>query len=106
MHTKCGLVLRGRGKDNGDAKNRRTTFFSSCGIPLVMNYQPHEIVPFIANKDYVYIKSPDELCHLETVDPKPFAQRSRELYVAALSPTANANYIIKTILSDISQGDK
>jgi hypothetical protein len=83
---KCrwGLVLKGKGCGG---KNRREIEFSSCGMPLALNYKPLYPFPFEPNYHYLYLEQPDHLNRLYEVDPQPYAERSLEIYKQYFSPS-------------------
>jgi hypothetical protein len=83
---KCrwGLILRGKGCG---AKNRREIEFSSCGMPLALNYRPWYPFPFEPNYHYLYLEKPHHLNRLYEVDPQPYAERSLEIYKQYFSPS-------------------
>jgi len=92
-----GLILEGLGGDLGDAKNRRTIYYAANGYPLILNFQPEYPIPFIPDKDYIYVKQPDDLRYVSMIGPQSFAKQSKIFYNNILSPLANAKYLIKTI---------
>lgn len=83
---KWGLSLVGK-RSGGDGKNRREIEYASCGMPLALNYQPHYPFEFIPNRHYLYLDKPESLKLLETTDPRPFAERSCEIYDKYFSAT-------------------
>lgn len=81
-----GLILKGRG---GGGKNRREFEFSSCGMPLALNYKPHYHFDFEPNYHYVYLEKPEDLNRLYDIDPQPYSERSWEIYKKYFSPEPN-----------------
>ncbi len=63
-------------------------------MPLALNYQPEFHFPFEPNKHYVYLKHPEDLEKLADLDPRPYAEASRELWETRFKPTAMARDVI------------
>lgn len=93
-----GICLKGKQKHH-DGKNRRECEYASCGIPLVLNYIPTYPFPMVPNVDFYYVKDPEDLKALWTVDPKPFAAASRELYRKYFSPKGMSQTLCSLILN-------
>lgn len=93
---KWGMILKGKRK-NHDGKNRRECEFTSCGIPLAMNYVPHYPFEMEPGKQFVLLNSPEELASLRDIDPKPYAQASRQLYYDHFSAYGIAKTLIKLV---------
>lgn len=91
---KWGIILKGKSR-NHDGKNRRECEFSSCGMPLALNYKPTYTFNMEPGKHYFYLDKPEDLSRLIDTDPKPFAQASDHLYYEHFSPYGSA----KTLLS-------
>jgi hypothetical protein len=89
---KWGMILKGR---RGAEKNRRESEFSSCGIPLVLNYIPEYPFEMIPNKHFVYIEKPEDMAKLRDIDPKPYSEASRFLWNNYFSPVGMAKTLIK-----------
>lgn len=81
--SRWGLILKGKGCGG---KNRREVEFTSLGMPLVLNYIPNYPFDFIPNKDFVFLRSPEDLISLKDIDPVPFAERSKYIYSKYFSP--------------------
>jgi len=77
---KWGLSLMGKRVGHMDCKNRREVEFSSCGMPLILNYTPEYPFPFEKNKHYVYINKPEDLINIRDIDPIPYHEASIETY--------------------------
>jgi hypothetical protein len=82
-----GLVLKGKG--NG-GKNRREMEYMSCGMPLALNYIPEYPFAFVPDVDFLYLQTPQDLGRLQSMDPRPFAERSVHNYKMHFSPDAIA----------------
>ena len=95
--TKWGVILHGYPRPFSDLKNRRESLFSSCGIPLALNYKPNYPWGMMPGIDYVYLEKPEDLQKLEGIDPKPFAERSTELWEKRFSPKGMAETLIEII---------
>jgi hypothetical protein len=91
---KWGIILHGR---KGAEKNRRESEFTSCGIPLAMNYDPQYPFDFIAGKHYVKLTKPSDLIKLKTINPEPFAIASKQLYRDHFSPSGISKTLIKLV---------
>ena len=103
---KWGLILNGRGCG---AKNRREVEFSSLGMPLALNYVPKYPFDFVPNKDFVLLKSPEDLLSLKDIDPEPFAERSKYIYSQFFSPSYgvyNSFQIVYNMAKEIYQINK
>lgn len=96
QNCKWGMILKGKTK-NHDGKNRRECEFSSCGIPLAMNYEPHYSFSMKAGEQFVLLKKPEELAILRDINPEPYAQASRQLYYDHFSAYGAAKTLIKTV---------
>jgi hypothetical protein len=92
--SRWGLILKGVPRFH-DGKNRRECEFTSCGLPLAMNYQPTYGFPMVAGEHFVLLKEPHDLACLQNIDPRPYAAASRQLYADHFSPVGMA----KTLLS-------
>jgi len=96
--SRWGLILQGRGPGHGgDAKNQRTPAYTSWGMPLAMNYIPHYPIPFEPNKDFVYVKTIDDIINLKNIDPIPYSKRSELLYKQCLSIDGSVSMLLKLI---------
>jgi hypothetical protein len=91
---KWGIILKGK---KGAEKNRRECEFSSCSMPLALNYDPEYPFPMEPNKHYVKLNSPDDLAKLRDINPKPFVEASKQLYNDHFSPKGMANTLLKII---------
>jgi hypothetical protein len=94
--SKWGLIINGGGKItdivNGyDGKNRREAEYLSCGMPLVLNYKPNYPFEYLPDVHYVYVEKPEDLNKLKDLDPKPFAEKSVEIYEKYYTPSGMAN---------------
>jgi hypothetical protein len=76
LKTKWGLILKGKGV----GKNRREVEYMSIGMPLVLNYKPEYPFPYNPDEHYVYLEKPSDIDKLIDLDPKPFAEKSVEIY--------------------------
>jgi len=90
---KWGLILQGGNKYNCDGKNTREIEYSSCGMPLALNYIPHYEYDFIPDKHFLYLKSPNDLERLKTEDPRPYARESAKLWDNYLKPQSAGKYL-------------
>lgn len=93
-----GVSLRGKHR-NHDGKNRRECEFSSCGMPLAMNYVPHYPFPMEPGKDFYLLKDPESLDELEGLDPREFAEASQRLYRDHFSPSGMARTLVSLCTS-------
>ena len=91
-----GISLKGKQR-NHDGKNRRECEFSSCGIPMVLNYIPTYPFPMQPMVDFYYVEKPEDLAALRTVDPRPFALASRSLYENYFSPKGMSRTLLRLI---------
>jgi len=91
-NSKWGLILKGKGECG---KNRREVEYSSCGIPLALNYKPKYPFEFEPNKHYLYLEKPSDLEKLKTVDPKPYAESSMNLFKEYFNPEKVAYNLLK-----------
>ena len=82
-NTKWGLILKGKGEAG---KNRREVEYSSCGMPLALNYKPIYPFNFEPNKHYLYLEKPEDLEKLKTIDPAPYAKASARLFRKYFDP--------------------
>lgn len=94
--SKWGVILKGK-KKNHDGKNRRECEFSSCGMPLAMDYIPTYTFPMVPEVDFVFLKEPEDLLRLKHIDPAPFAARSKRIYEERFSPKGMANTMLTLI---------
>lgn len=92
---KWGLILQGGNRGNCDGKNTREVEFASCGMPLALNYIPHYEYEFEPDVHFLYIEKPEDLARLRTEDPRPYAEKSRELWENYLKPEAAAKHLLK-----------
>lgn len=91
-----GLILRG--KPVLDGKNMREPEMLSCGMPLVLNYQPHYLFPFEPDRHYVYIERPEDLTEkLPGCDHREYAERSREVWRDHYCPAAVSRKLIELV---------
>lgn len=93
---KWGIILRGR---VGAEKNRRESEFTSCGMPLAMNYDPQYPFNMIAGKHYYRLHKPADLANLRHIDPRPFALESIRLWKDHFSPLGMSVTLIKLVNS-------
>jgi hypothetical protein len=91
---KWGVILKGKGV----GKNRREVEYSSCGIPLALNYKPIYPFKFEPNIDYVYLEKPEDLEGLKDIDPIPFSRRSKMIYERYFSKEGIYNCFNKAFL--------
>lgn len=91
-----GLILQGKGR-NSDGKNRREAEFTSCGMPLAMNYCPHYPFEMEPGKHFVWLKSTADLALLDQIDPRPFAAASRQLWAEGFSPKGMASTFVQLV---------
>ena len=85
------------GKRGTDGKNRREIEYVSCGMPLALNYCPHYPFPFFPERDFILLKSPDDLLRLRDTDPAPFAEASRQVYRDHWSPVGMSRTLIQLV---------
>ena len=93
----CRWGVSLRGKRGTDGKNRREIEFASCGMPLALNYQPHYPFAFEAGKHYVYMETAEDMIALRDIDPRPFADASREIYESYWSAKGMARLFIDLV---------
>lgn len=91
---KWGIILKGK---RGAEKNRRECEFSSCGIPLALNYDPCYPFPIKAGVHYVKLNKPDDMANLRDINPEPYAEASRRLYFDHFSPYGMAKTLINLV---------
>lgn len=96
QNCKWGTILKGKTK-NHDGKNRRECEFTSCGMPLAMNYIPSYPFEMKPGTHFVLLNNPEELALLRDIDPKPYAQASRQLYYDHFSAYGAAKTLINLI---------
>jgi len=89
-----GIILKGK---KGAEKNRRECEFTSCGMPLALNYEPAYPFPMKAGRDYVLLKRPEDMASLRDICPEPFAVASRRLYFDHFSPFGMAKTLIRLV---------
>ena len=92
-----GVVLQGRKPPHCDGKNRREHAYTSCGMPLALNYIPHYPFPMEPDRDFVYLRAPADLDRLADIDPAPYAEASRRLWRHCFSPAGMAATLLKLI---------
>lgn len=93
---KWGIILKGKQR-NHDGKNRRECEFTSCNMPLVMNYIPTYTFDMNPNEHFVYVQNPDDLIILKSLDPKPYVRASEYLWNEHFSPRGMANTLLAII---------
>jgi len=93
---KWGIILKGKQR-NHDGKNRRESEFTSCNMPLVLNYIPTYTFQMNPNEHFLYVENPDDLIILKNIDPMPYVKASEYLWNEHFSPVG----IAKTLLSII-----
>ena len=98
-----GVILQGRAGEHCDGKNRREHAYTSLGMPLALNYQPHYPFPMNAGEHYVYLKDPEDLLSLQDIDPAPYAEASRQLWVDHFSPIGMARTLKALIVQTRSK---
>jgi hypothetical protein len=91
---KWGLILSGR---RGAFKNRREVEFSCFGMPMVLNYVPEYSFPMEPGRHFVLINNPHDLEKLKDIDPRPYAEASKELWNDRFSSQGMAKTLIETI---------
>lgn len=89
---KWGMILKGK---RGAEKNRRECEFTSCGIPLALNYDPYYPFDIKPGVHYVRLNNPEDLATLRDINPEPFAKASRQLYFDHFSSYGMAKTLIK-----------
>lgn len=94
QNCKWGTSLSGR---RGAFKNRRECEFTSCGMPLAMNYVPSYAFDFIPDRHFVHLQKPEDLAKLRDIDPEPFADASKQLYREHFSPEGMANDLVTMV---------
>lgn len=94
--SRWGLVLKGLAR-NHDGKNRRECEFSSCGMPLVLNYTPTYEFPMQPGVHFVLLNKPEDLASLRYIDPRPYAYMANELYNDHFSPFGMAKDLLKIV---------
>lgn len=92
-----GISLHGKKYKRLDCKNRREVEYTSCGIPLALNYKPEYPFPFIANEHYYYIENMEDVKNLKNIDPMPFHYKSLEVYDKYFSPKGNADILLNIL---------
>lgn len=78
-----GLILKGKGLVG---KNRREVEYSSCKIPMALNYTPKYHFDFEPNYHYIYLETPNDFKKLLDEDPQPYSDRAWEIYSKYYSP--------------------
>lgn len=91
---KWGIILKGK---RGAEKNRRECEFSSCGIPLALNYDPYYPFQIKAGVHYVKLNKPEDMATLRDINPEPFAAASRQLYFDHFSSYGMAKTLVKLV---------
>jgi hypothetical protein len=94
---KWGLCPKGKIYNGMDCKNRREVEYSSLGYPLVLNYKPVYPFEFEPMKQYVYIKDFTNLELLDEIDPRPFAEQSKNVYANHFSPNGLSRTLMDVI---------
>tara|TARA_Y100000034_G_scaffold135228_1_gene206241 strand:- start:5116 stop:6021 length:906 start_codon:yes stop_codon:yes gene_type:complete len=94
--TKWGLSLKGRQR-NHDGKNRRECEYSSCGMPMALNYQPTYDFSFEAGKHYVLLSKPEDLEKLRDIDPMPYHEASMDVYEKYFSPVGMSKMLLNMV---------
>lgn len=89
-----GVSLKGRQRRH-DGKNRRECEYSSCGMPMALNYQPHYDFDFKAGEHFFLLTKPEDLEKLRDTDPLPFHKASVEIYQQYFSPQGMSNLLLK-----------
>lgn len=89
-----GVILKGLNRRH-DGKNRREVEFSSCGMPLALNYCPTYPFEFTPGKHFVYLRSPKDIASLAEIDPLPFSVASRDIYNHYFSPNGMAQLLVE-----------
>lgn len=94
--TQCrwGLCLKGAWCA---PKNRREVEYSSCAMPLALNYMPSYPFDFAPNEHYLYLEKPQDLITLRDVNPEPYAKASKHIYDNHFSPAGMAKSLIKLV---------
>ncbi len=91
---KWGVILHGR----WDAyKNRRECEFTSCGMPLALNYVPSYEFEFEPGSHFFLLHRPEDLALLREVDPVPFAAASTQVYRDHFSPAGMAGHLLRMV---------
>lgn len=91
---KWGIILSGK---RGAEKNRRECEFTSCGMPLALNYDPHYFWGMKAGVHYFKLEKPEDMANLRDINPEPFAQASRQLYYDRFSPHGMAKTLLEIV---------
>jgi len=94
---KWGMILKGKTR-NHDGKNRRECEFTSCGMPLALNYVPTYPFSFKPKDNFVLLEKPEDLLLLKDINPEPYSRASRDLYYSHFSTFG----IAKTLLNILS----
>jgi hypothetical protein len=92
-----GVSLHGKQIKGMDCKNRREVEYSSCGMPLVLNYKPEYQFPFNAGEHYYYVEKVEDLKNIKNVDPMPFHYKSLEAYEKWFSPQGSAKIFLDLV---------
>ena len=92
-----GISLHGKRYKGLDCKNRREVEFSSCGMPMALNYKPEYSFPFNAGEHYFYFENMEDLVKIKDVDPLPFHKKSVEAYDKWFSPKGSAEVLLDII---------
>jgi hypothetical protein len=95
--TLWGVSLHGKKLKDMDCKNRREVEYSSCGIPLALNYKPEYSFPFNAGEHYWYFENMEDLKNIVDVDPMPFHYKSLEAYEKWFSPKGSTQVFLDLI---------
>lgn len=90
----------------GDGKNRREVEYSSCGMPLAMNYRPCYPFPFLPGRDYVLLRKPSDIAALEDKDIEYYARRSKQIYEQYFSPRGMTRVLFHLIKKYVDESDK
>lgn len=90
----CRWGVSLKGKRGTDGKNRREVEFSSCGMPLALNYEPCYPFPFRAGKEFFLLTGADSLREMDDTDPRPFREASEAVYERYFSPKGLAGLLL------------
>ncbi len=89
-----GLILKGLDRKH-DGKNRREVEFSSCGMPLALNYCPTYPFEFTPGKHFVHLRSPEDIASLSEIDPLPFSAAAKDIYQRYFSPNGMSDLLLE-----------
>lgn len=78
-------------------KNTREYEYSSCGMPLALNYQPIYEYPFNPNEHYILMNEPQDLEKLKDANPYHYSRQSKWIWNNYLRPDKAAALLLRMI---------